>query len=373
MALTLNYFYQHTKEKYQLKLLTPELSLDHHITWVHLLEDINNDSFLRGGELIVTTGLECQRPEALFAMTKRCAEHGVSGIIYNTGMYIHTIPDELLSWCNKHHLPAFTMPWDIHISDIMQDYCNEIISEKRIQDIRSAALSHALVHEVPQEYRSVFNQFQGMKLLASDHPLNIPAYATTIFQDVYYYIFNTETSENVFKSISTTEADSICVGVSSTIPLSSTEPYGHSLSTYRKQAYRAMQVSQIKSLHCQSHAPSPISNEIYLSHFQDIGLYNIALSVEDDEVLEEADRELSQIQDTEILETLREYLEHNGSVQDAADALFIHRNTVNYRIQKCRNLLDLDAPHQKLKLLLDFYLCDVRMLRKAFPTHTTTL
>ena len=58
MALTLEYFYHQTQHKYRLQLLIQNARLDHRISWVHLVEDSNNSSFLRGNELIITTGLE---------------------------------------------------------------------------------------------------------------------------------------------------------------------------------------------------------------------------------------------------------------------------------------------------------------------------
>ena len=36
------------------------------------------------------------------------------------------------------------------------------------------------------------------------------------------------------------------------------------------------------------------------------------------------------------------YMKHNGSVQDTAEELFVHRNTVNYKIKKIEALLNVD-------------------------------
>lgn len=40
----------------------------------------------------------------------------------------------------------------------------------------------------------------------------------------------------------------------------------------------------------------------------------------------------------ELLETLIAYIEHNLNVSDAADALYIHRNTLLYRLGKIRDM-----------------------------------
>lgn len=61
----------------------------------------------------------------------------------------------------------------------------------------------------------------------------------------------------------------------------------------------------------------------------------------------------------EILKTLDAYLEHEASVSETAKALFVHRNTVLYRIDKVSELLGLDFKKMshlmQLKLALVFY------------------
>ena len=48
------------------------------------------------------------------------------------------------------------------------------------------------------------------------------------------------------------------------------------------------------------------------------------------------------------------------AAQKVAEKLFLHRNTVNYRIQKIRSLVSMDTAIQKTRLLLAFYMNDVR-------------
>lgn len=56
----------------------------------------------------------------------------------------------------------------------------------------------------------------------------------------------------------------------------------------------------------------------------------------------------------DYLNTLRVYLDSNRSISKAAETLFVHRNTVLYRINKIVDLLDVDLedPHQTLALHL---------------------
>ena len=57
---------------------------------------------------------------------------------------------------------------------------------------------------------------------------------------------------------------------------------------------------------------------------------------------------------TELLVTLEKYLGNNRSVQKAGDALFIHRNTINYRLKKIEEItgIALDESSEHLHLLI---------------------
>lgn len=68
--------------------------------------------------------------------------------------------------------------------------------------------------------------------------------------------------------------------------------------------------------------------------------------------------------ETDLLESLRVYLTHNRSIGESAAALYIHRNTMNYRIARINELtqLDLGDPDVFCHLLFSFYALDYRKL-----------
>ena len=45
---------------------------------------------------------------------------------------------------------------------------------------------------------------------------------------------------------------------------------------------------------------------------------------------------------TNLVEVLECYLKTNGSLQDTAEELFVHRNTINYRLKKMEAILGKD-------------------------------
>ena len=73
-------------------------------------------------------------------------------------------------------------------------------------------------------------------------------------------------------------------------------------------------------------------------------------------LLAEYDRE----HDTDLLETLHAFLNCHCNIAEAAQALFIHRNTMNYRMSKIYELtnIDLDNTETFFHLLLSFHLLE---------------
>ena len=63
---------------------------------------------------------------------------------------------------------------------------------------------------------------------------------------------------------------------------------------------------------------------------------------------------------TEYLRTLRAYLKHNRSIKDAADELFIHRNTMSYRLNCMKSIANLDYndPTERILLLVSSIVLD---------------
>ena len=67
MSYSLHYFIRKTSTRYQLTQLAGNAGLHADISWVYLMEDIENTDFLRGGELVITTGMSIHSEQTLLA------------------------------------------------------------------------------------------------------------------------------------------------------------------------------------------------------------------------------------------------------------------------------------------------------------------
>ena len=55
------------------------------------------------------------------------------------------------------------------------------------------------------------------------------------------------------------------------------------------------------------------------------------------------------------------FIRHDGSLQDTANELIVHRNTVNYKINKASEILKMDLTRleNRLQVMLGFGICQI--------------
>ena len=80
-----------------------------------------------------------------------------------------------------------------------------------------------------------------------------------------------------------------------------------------------------------------------------MGVYRMLFQYKNDEALEDIKNriigeleEQDQLTNSSLVETLECYLDCNCNVSKTADTLFIHRNTMKYRIKKIKEILAID-------------------------------
>ena len=93
--------------------------------------------------------------------------------------------------------------------------------------------------------------------------------------------------------------------------------------------------------------------------FAEIGIFNLLRNAAD---RNELDRYLSpsilklqeydQRMDAHLVDTLHVYLVENGSIKETAERLYLHRNTVIYRLNKIRQITNLDIDQARIRFLL---------------------
>ena len=94
-------------------------------------------------------------------------------------------------------------------------------------------------------------------------------------------------------------------------------------------------------------------------YFPDLSVYRLLFQLEHSpEIIAFQEETLGRLLEhdgaEELIHTLETYFKHNGNLSQAAEALFVHRNTLIYRIERIEAItnLDLDNPEERLALQL---------------------
>lgn len=114
-----------------------------------------------------------------------------------------------------------------------------------------------------------------------------------------------------------------------------------------------------------------IRKESYIAFYDEFRTYDMLVSRWDSEevplYIREKERmiyEYDEEHETEFFKTLYMYIKYSKSLQDTADALFIHKNTVSYRINRIKELFDLDLNDANVRIGL-FIAYQTMELRKC--------
>lgn len=374
MSISLLNLYNDTKSKYKLELVAGSNGINRMISWVYYSEDNSTIDFIRGNELIFTTGLEYNHNENwLLELIKSLIMHNASGLVINIGNYIKSISEDIINYCNKYNFPLITMPWEIHLVDIMQDYCNSIITEEQRSKNIDATIKNLLLNRnLSYEYYDVL----------SENKYDIDGYyyvckinSTYPLEDIVNSIYNISFNYSTIKyNIITINKSYFLVfhSESKKISLNYFENLSKKLiEKYPIKFFISSAIKGIKNLslgYDQSNKCSLIPSNNNCIFYDDLGIYKLLLEInKKDSLIEFYNNSLSNLieydskHNTDLLTTLKLYLLNNSSIQAVADATFTHRNTINYRIRKIKNILDVDIDNMtvKMELLLSFYIKNI--------------
>jgi DNA-binding PucR family transcriptional regulator len=373
MSIILSDLFHATQKTYQLQLLAGATGLNTPIDWVQFTEDSATTDFLKGGELIITTGMSADSEAWLYDFITRLIAQKSAGLILNTGRYlfVEAISAAVIDLCTEHHFPLFSMPWKIPLATIMQDYGNRIFMQSYQEDRTTMAFSRLLLHPDDPEaaidtLNSLGYETAARYLVTVCSAPAIPARLTAQLRQVaprcYRFrlgeasviIFQNPDRDALTQAFSAFDADpltspapSLCFGSGELTDSLATLHRSYEQAVFALKAARQQQLRQLR--------------------FSDLGLFKVFFAVPDPALLANlADDSLSRLEahdargQSSLTATLRLYLEHDGSIQAVADASFTHRNTINYRMKKIRQLLNMDliTMEEKFNLALAFKIKD---------------
>ncbi|MGN1275993.1 MAG: PucR family transcriptional regulator [Floccifex sp.] len=366
-------------DQYKMTCIAGKNGCSNIIGWVHIVEDPTIIQFLWSNDLALTCGLGFQDEKSLMDCVMQLIKRNCVGLIINTGKYINEIPASIIDYCDAKNFPLITIPWEIRINIFIKDIsirCQKALmdDQKIAQYFMKGFRDETKLEQYRDELMLYFDtqlDFQ-VTLISMD---NLPqtdidkqratARIRYFFGDIhckYLFFWYEECLVLITNAFSENQLISLCEkmihtakrkldGLQIYIGIGSKLNDLHSIPRSYKRAKASLKYARTfkKELAC----------------FKDTGMYQILFSIEDQDILDQYYQdclnpliEYDEKHNSQLLLTFKYFLKYNGSIQLIAQELYTHRNTINYRIQKIKSLLnsELDRSDELFKYALAFYI-----------------
>ncbi len=135
-----------------LKLLAGAKSVSNPVRWVHIAEVPDPTPWLKGGELLLTTGYGLTGPaEKQVEALKRLIDHNLSGLGVGTGFTFDKVPETLIRLADEYSFPLFEVPYHVPFIAITEAVSSKIVNEQYALLQRSLAVHEKLTKIVLEE------------------------------------------------------------------------------------------------------------------------------------------------------------------------------------------------------------------------------
>lgn len=371
----------------EMELVAGNNGLEKSIEWIYVAECFDDPlegiKWLQGGEIVFITGVGMKGDLSILAkLINGINEKNGSGLIVNIGPYIKNIPDEAIRLADEIGFPLFTLPWKVKLVEVSQEISNAIVLSRIEENSLNHFLSNILFGDGELEEEAIekaayfgynlegeccicvididgFERFLKAKNLEDETSISklkvkfrktvqdiLEKYAlkVPIIEKDDAVIFFSRCEENYMnrldkalreiKEVIKTKIDGISVSVG----------IGSAYKDLKmmKQSLNEAELA-INSAKCQGLDDT-------ITRYKDIGIYGLLFSIKNKKVLEnyyldvlgpitENDASIKDIGSIQLLET---YLNENCNITVTAEKLFLHRNTLKYRIKKIEDLLKCD-------------------------------
>lgn len=351
--------------------------LDNVIRWPYVTETVTITNWVHGGELLIISGAVSNKKNFnLYKMLQEAIENKLSGILLLIGQHYVNEKDitiGLIELANNFSFPVMTIPWDVPLVDIMEDIGSSVIhfsnNKKSNVDVISSiiftdnlqeealvsqcafigydirpqhqmmllqfynsstkekaknnsVINQTKIEHIRQLIRNLLNEYHIEHLL-SNHSNNI----VILFHACEDHTLEKVIAELVEEIIQQYPAIHYNIGVGRAYPKITLVK-----SSFRESSRCVQLLNKLGLI-----------NEVY--YYENLGLYRLFFELEQQDillnyvnqtlgVLIEYDKQNS----TFLLDSLQVYLQQNCNIVQASSKLFIHRNTLKYRIDRIEEI-----------------------------------
>jgi purine catabolism regulator len=340
-----------------LELISGRSSAHTPVRWVHSTELADPTPWLKGGEMLLTTGLQLETPKVQREYLQRLVDHDIAALGFGTGFRHRKIPAALLKAAEERGFPLFEVPYELPFIAITErafarllDERYELLQRNMVGDLLAEALSG---HLYPEDLQARLQPFGiGERIAVLAFALDDASTAAGAVEA----LLDGERAG----SLVAIRGGLLCVVVDAGEGHPGAEPVALAARVRAALSPRfgevraaASRPGPTHSLRMSFHEARCALEAVRLRNgsapevatYEDLGAFQLLLSLQDEEALSSYCRSvLGPIEQgegdygDELVRSLDVFIENNGHWEKAAAALYCHRHTLRYRIRRIEQL-----------------------------------
>lgn len=357
----------------KMKIIAGNKGLHKIIRWSYKAESIHLAKWVHGGELLIVSKMVIHEKDFnLYNFLKEAISLNISGALLLIGPnYIEQIPQSVINLSNQKHFPLFLIPWDTPLVDIFEELGHAIASINLINDkhkdllfsiIFNTNLSLDYLKYQSQEVNFPFDgylQFFEINFLLpqSENAIilndvdkdTICQFIHTLFENEHIPILSSSYTKNIIAliNVNNTSLDTLNTLFPQILNYIK-ENYPNYIVNIgigtRQKSLEKYKLSYEQASKCINLAiKQKQKNMIY--YYEQLGLYQLFYDINNKTLLENFVHNIlyslmayDKKYNTNLIQTLEVYLNKNCNLNQTAETLFIHRNTIKYRLQRIEEI-----------------------------------
>lgn len=380
----------------KMKVVAGEKGLNRIIRWVHVMEYPEYSKWLNGGELILFSGVSIENDVDKFInFVRDINSKNVSGLAVNIGPYIKKTPKEVIELANSLGFPIFEFPFQMKFIDVSQSICKAIFMNKIEQQSRDNFMKDIILRGVvfteeileraisygynpDEKYYSFVINLENFNELTIRDGVHNGEKMLQIKQHVEQIVMSVLNKKGK-KPIQITEDSSIILMV----PEGNNNSYENSVEEIGEEIIENINVAidkltvnigigglwnelkDFKKSVGDAHRVLRLlkSNGLKnaVRYYENVGVYKLFFEINNQSEMEKfylnSLKNLMEYDNknaTELIETLEAYIDEGGNLNRTSEKLFIHKNTLKYRIKRIEDISKCDL--KDVNELFDFYI-----------------
>lgn len=369
MAVTIEKLYDQEKTK-NIMLIAGREGLKKVARNIRVIEYLDTAAFLEEQEIAFTTGAGLKDPEDLMELVEKSYNQNASGIVVNTETFISEIPGNVVEFCNSNNLPLFNVSGHVYMTNIIQGFSKCIGDwEKKSMILKNAVKNAINFPEQEKLYMIDLDDYGYMRnykyciSLIEVWDEKTGSVAKEELQKVSREVENFVSGS--YNNIIVLEMDNytaVCMADYSEGKINEIMESVHEhLVEVKKDGFivhtsiggNSDNIINISKSYNKAKNGIVLQKkrkrEDEISSYNEMGTYKLLMAVDDKDILKDYYGEFleqieiyDRINDTDFMFVLKTFFENKCSVQNTAEVLFMHRNSVRYKLNKIEEILGID-------------------------------